>query len=109
MPVEAPLGFTLQCDVKGIALRALGDCADNQSSDPAVSGACMFLNVYAHACNTLVCTVCSEKNGVVYEIHKSQRQHNPLSFCPLSLSQEILGVKSSLDFGAKCLGDSELK
>ena len=43
---------------------------------------------------------------MVYEIHKSPRQHSHLSFFSLSLLQEILGVKSSLEFGAKCLGDS---
>lgn len=29
MPVEAPFGCTLQCDGKGIALNAMGGCADN--------------------------------------------------------------------------------
>lgn len=45
----------------------------------------------------------------VYEIHKSQRQHNPLSFISLSLLQEILCVKLSLDLRAKCLDDSLMK
>lgn len=36
----------------------------------------------------------------------NHRDSTPLYLSPLALSQEILSVKSSLDFGAKCLRDS---
>lgn len=39
-PVEAPLGFTLQCDGYGIALSTMGGCADRTNALTLLLEAC---------------------------------------------------------------------